>query len=106
MTPDALVNNGHAAAQGPAVVPLLHCRDTLVTYSALPHRIQFPVGRLHDENLWLTAGLVAPKFLLLPFMKVSAISHLMVGQAGARPIEEISILRGPVEHLPYRVSRA
>lgn len=109
MTPDALANNGHGAAGGPAVVPLLHGRDTLqtaslVTSSTLSPRIQFPVGGLHEENLWLTAGLVAPKLVLLPFMKTPAINYLVTGQARARPVEEASILRGPVEHLPYSFS--
>ena len=104
-------NYGHEAVQGPTVALPLHSRYTLQTASlvidsTLPQRIQFPVGSLHDENLWLAAGLVAPKLVLLLSMKIPAISHLVAGQAGARPVEEASILRGPEEQLPYSVCRA
>jgi hypothetical protein len=37
-------------------------------------------------------------------MKTPAINHLVTGQARARPVEEASILRGPVEHLSYSFS--
>lgn len=84
VTPDASANTGHAAIQGPAAVPPLHCRDTLqtaspVTYSTLPQRIQFPVNTLYGETLWLTAWV--HKLVFLPLMKIPVISHVVMGQA-------------------------